>query len=314
MHKIIILDGITVPGLFLTLDFPNEVIYQELCADRDVSEAIAGSDIVITNKVKVTREHMQSNPQLKMIAVAATGFNHIDIDAAKELGITVTNVRAYSTQSVAEHTVMMMLTLSHQLIAYHQSVDVGKWQQSPFYSLPGPAYNELLGKTLVIIGKGDTGQAVAKLACAFGMNVLFSERKDATNCRPGYTKFEDALCQADILTLHCPLNDSTLNLIDHDELIQMKKTAFLINIGRGGLVNEQSLADSLRRGDIAGAGFDVLTIEPPINGNPLLQKELGNFILTPHLACRSSEAFQRLTEGLNNNLNAFIAGNPINVV
>lgn len=204
MHKISILDGVTVPCMSLALDFPNEIFYLESCTDNDVYSAIADKDIVITNKVKITRSHMVSNPKLKMIAVSATGFNHIDIEAAKELGIIVTNVKNYSTQSVAEHTMMMMLTLSHQLLAYSREVSDGKWQKSTFYSTLGPVYYELMGKNLVILGKGDTGETVAKLASAFGMNVLFSERKNSEYCRSGYIPFEEALCLADFFFVALP--------------------------------------------------------------------------------------------------------------
>lgn len=314
MYKIAILDGITIPDISLVLNFPNEISYRESCTDHGVFDVIAGKDIIITNKVRITRDHMVANPELKMIAVASTGFNHIDISAAGEFNIVVTNVKSYSTQSVAEHTMMMMLALSHQLFVYNTFIREGKWQKSAFYSISGPDYFELMGKTLVIIGKGDTGRAVAKLAKAFGMTVLFSERKGAESCRSGYVPFEEALSLADVLTLHCPLNETTVNLIGSNELEQMKKTALLINVGRGGLANEQSLVNSLRRSDIAGAGFDVLCEEPPKNGSPLLQEDLGNFIITPHLACRSSESFQRLVEGLSDNLNSFVAGHPINVV
>lgn len=312
--KIVFLDQGTLSRVTLDFDFPFELTNIENCSPEKVSEALKGHEIAITNKVVINREMMEANPQLKLIAVAATGFNIIDIAAAKELGITVCNVADYSTTAVAEHAFMMMISLMHRLPLYEARMREGAWQKSPFFSIFAEPIFELKGKTLGIVGKGSIGSQLAEYAEAFGMNVLFSERKGASEVREGYHAFEDVLSTADVYSIHAPMTPETNNMIGEEEIKKMKEGAILINVSRGGLINEQALADALRSGRVGGAGVDVATVEPPTPDNPLLAQDLGNFILTPHTAWASEEAVENLVGILENNINQFIAGKPVNVV
>ena len=313
MKRIVFLDKGTLLRQQLDFDFPYELTNHDICP-TDVSQAIDGHEIVITNKVKINREHMLANPQLKLIAVSATGYNIIDVAAARELGVTVCNVSGYSTVSVAEHAFMLMIALMHRLPLYQQRVAANQWQNSPHFYIAGEPIFDLAGKTLGIIGKGEIGRALAHRALAFDMKVIFAEHKHASICRDGYEAFESVLKQADVLSVLCPLTPDTQNLIDQAELEQMKDGAILLNTSRGGLVNEAALAAALKSGRLGGAGADVLSTEPPPANHPLLDHQLGNFILTPHTAWASEESIDRLVKQLQNNINAFVRGNPVNVV
>ncbi len=313
-RKIVFLDQGTLSRVTLNFDFPFEMTNIENCPPEKVSEALQGHEIAITNKVAIDRAMMEANPQLKLIAVAATGFNIIDIDAAKELGITVCNVADYSTIAVAEHAFMMMISLMHRLPLYEARMREGAWQKSPFFSIFAEPIFELKGKKLGIVGKGSIGSQLAKYAESFGMEVLFSERKGADSIREGYHSFEEVLTSADVYSIHAPMTPETNNMIGKEELARMKEGVILINVSRGGLINEQALADALREGRVGGAGVDVLTTEPPKPDNPLLAQDLGNFIITPHTAWASEEAVQNLVGILENNINQFVAGKPVNVV
>lgn len=314
--KIVFLDKGTLDKVDLVFDFPFEMTNVENCAkDEDsVSKAIQGHEIAISNKVPISRKAMEENPQLKLIAVSATGFNIIDIEAARELGITVCNVANYSGTAVAEHAFMMMISLMHRLPVYEKEVRADGWQKSEFFTIFAAPIFELKGKTLGIFGKGDIGKKFAEYATAFGMNVLFSDRKNAKEVREGYVAFEDVLKQADVFSIHAPLTIDTKNLIDEKELAIMKDDVIIINVSRGGLVNELAMANALRNRTVGGAGFDVLTTEPPKPDNPLLASDLGNFILTPHTAWMSEEALENLVGILQNNINQFVKGTPVNVV
>lgn len=314
MTKIVFLDKGTLPRQNFNFDFPFEMTQHDLCPNEKVNEALKGHQIAITNKVKITRAHMEANPQLKLIAVAATGYNIIDIAAAKELGVTVCNIKGYSTIGVAEHVFMMMISLMHRLPTYQQKMQQGQWQKSPYFYIIGEPIHTLSGKTLGIIGKGEIGSAFAKFAEAFGMTVLFAEHKDKTICREGYVLFDEVIRQADVVSIHCPLTAQTDNLIDRAEINQMKEGAILLNVSRGGLVNESALVEALKSGKLGGAGVDVATTEPPLPDNPLLDTALNNFILTPHTAWASEESIERLVFLLEENINAFTKGKPINVV
>ncbi len=314
MEKIIFLDSGTLERFPLTFNFPHELTLVDNCAPEATAEKLQGQTIAITNKVKITREMMLANPQLKLIAVAATGFNIVDTQAATELGITVCNVAGYSQTAVAEHAFMMMISLMHRLPLYEARIRDGQWQRSAFFSIFAEPIFELKGKTLGIYGKGSIGSQFAKYAEAFGMNVLFSERKNVSDIREGYHAFSDVLKEADVFSIHAPLTPDTENLIAQKEITQMKKSAILLNVSRGGLVNEADLAEALRSNRLGGAGVDVLTTEPPKADNPLLAQDLGNFILTPHTAFASEEALHILVDKLQNNINQFVAGHPVNVV
>lgn len=314
--KIVFLDKGTLANVDFVFDFPYEMTEVENCAkdDDSVSKALEGHEIAISNKVPISRKVMENNPQLKLIAVSATGFNMIDIEAARELGVTVCNVANYSGTAVAEHAFMMMISLMHRLPLYEKEVRAGEWQKSPFFTIFAAPIFELKGKTLGIFGKGDIGKKLAEHATAFGMKVLFSERKNAKEIRDGYVAFEEVLKQADVYSVHAPLTEETKNLIDEKELAIMKDDVIIINVSRGGLVNEAAIANALRNRTVGGAGFDVLTTEPPKPDNPLLASDLGNFILTPHTAWMSEEALINLVKILQNNINQFVKGTPVNVV
>ena len=314
MTKIVFLDKGTLSRQKFTFDFPSDMTEHDLCPPEEVSNALKDCEIAITNKVKITRAHIEANPQLKLIAVAATGYNIIDIEAAKEQGVTVCNIKGYSTTSVAEHAFMMMISLMHRLPAYQKQINAGQWQKSPYFYIVGEPIHDLAGKTLGIIGKGEIGSTLARFATAFNMNVQFAEHKNAPTCRTDYLPFNQIIQQADIISIHCPLTEDTKNLIDTPEINQMKNGAILLNVSRGGLINEAALIAALKTGKLGGAGLDVATTEPPPQDNPLLDTTLNNLILTPHTAWSSEEAIARLVIQLQNNINAYKKGNPINIV
>ncbi|OEY65504.1 D-2-hydroxyacid dehydrogenase [Marinobacter sp. X15-166B] len=271
----------------------------------DIIARLQGMDTAIVNKVNLTREHFEACPELKVIAVVATGLNNIDLDAAQQHGIQVMNVAGYGRGTVAQHTMALMLALATRLLDYHRDVQTGVWAKSPYFCLMHHPIVELEGRTLGIVGYGDLGQAVAERARAFGMNIVLGARPgQPAGTVDGYPRIPlaDLLPQVDVLSLHCLLTPDTHHLIGAPELAQMKADALLINTSRGGLVDEQALADALRAGQLGGAGFDVLTEEPPVNGNPLLAGDLPNLIVTPHSAWASREARQRIIEITAGNL------------
>ncbi|MBK9445027.1 MAG: D-2-hydroxyacid dehydrogenase [Betaproteobacteria bacterium] len=283
----------------------------------EVEPRLAEASIAIVNKVQVDAGMISRLPQLKMVAVAATGTNNVDLDACRARGIVVSNIRGYAVHTVPEHAIALMLALSRNLVAYRESVQAGRWQQSEQFCFFDHPIRDLHGATLSIVGGGALGQGVATLARAFGMKVLLAERKGAAVCRAGYQPFAEALAAADVVSLHCPLSADTQGLIGAAELQAMKRSALLINTSRGGLVDESALAQALKEGWIAGAGFDVLSKEPPSEGNPLLAPELlaqPNFLLTPHVAWASRPAMQALADQLIDNIEAFARGVPQNRV
>jgi glycerate dehydrogenase len=283
----------------------------------EVEPRLAEASIAIVNKVQIDAGMVSRLPKLKMVAVAATGTNNVDLEACRARGIVVSNIRGDAVHTVPEHAIALMLALSRNLMAYRESVQAGRWQQSEQFCFFDHPIRDLFGATLAVVGGGALGNGVANLAKAFGMRVLQVERKGATSVRPGYVSFQAALAEADIVSLHCPLTPETQNLIAADELQAMKRSALLINTSRGGLVNEAALVQALKEGWIAGAGFDVLSKEPPTDGNPLLAPELlalPNFLLTPHVAWASRPAMQALVDQLIANIEAFVQGQPQNRV
>ncbi|HLT14700.1 MAG TPA: D-2-hydroxyacid dehydrogenase [Marinobacter sp.] len=298
--KAVFLDALTL-GTDVDLSPIEQVTGGLTCFERtlpeQVLERIRGFDTVLVNKVVLGREHFEACPELRTIAVVATGLNNIDLPAAREYGIRVMNVTNYGRSTVAQHTMALILALATRLLDYNRDARNGTWGKSDMFCLMGHPIMELEGKTLGIVGYGDLGQGVAERAKAFGMNIVLG-------CRPGQAPGEvdgyprialdELLAQADVLSLHCLLTDETRNMIGERELRLMKPTALLVNTSRGGLVNEEALADALRSGEIAGAGFDVLTEEPPRNGNPLLAEDIPNLVVTPHSAWASREARQRI--------------------
>lgn len=312
--KIVVLDADTLPGRVFHFDFPHELAVYGTTDASETAVRVCGAHIVITNKVVISADIIADNPQLELIAVSATGVNNVNIEAAKAAGIAVCNVRAYGNESVAEHAFMLMVALMRNLPAYQRDVAAGLWEKSPVFCHYGAPIRDLNGKTLAVFGRGNIGRTLARYAQAFDMGVVFAEHKYAPAVREGYVSFEDAVQAADVLSLHCPLNAQTENMIGENELQQMKPGAVLINCGRGGLVDENALLAALKYGQIGGAGVDVLTEEPPRGGNPLLKARLPNLIVTPHTAWASREALDRLFDILLANINAFVKGEAKNRV
>ncbi|OFR72508.1 D-2-hydroxyacid dehydrogenase [Neisseria sp. HMSC069H12] len=311
---IVVLDRDTLVNRPFDFDFPHTLSSYGTTEAHETLERIRGADIVITNKVVISTQAFAENPQLKLVAVTATGVNNVDVEAAKQNGTAVCNIRAYGNESVAEHAFMMMITLMRNLPAYQRDVAAGLWENSPFFCHFGAPMRDLNGKTLAIFGRGNIGKTLATYAQAFKMNVVFAEHKNAQSVRDGYVSFDEAIRSADVVSLNCPLTPQTANMIGEAELQQIKPGAILINCGRGGLVDEAALVAALKYGQIGGAGFDVLTQEPPRDGNPLLKARLPNLIVTPHIAWASQEAANRLFDILLDNINRFVAGNPQNLV
>lgn len=314
MEKIVFLDRSTVKAEFRQPSFDCEWKDYQVTQPDEAAERLKDATIAITNKVALREETLGQLPKLKMIAVAATGTDCVDSLYCRRKGIFVSNVRDYSIHSVPEEVFSLILALMRNLNAYHEDIKHGAWQKSEIFCILDHPIRELYGATLGIIGYGSLGKAVEKIAQGFGMKILISEHKNASKGRNGRYSFEKVLSESDVVTLHCPLNAETRNLIGENELGLMKKSALLINCGRGGLVDEKSLANALKNGEIAGAGFDVLTTEPPSDGNPLLDVQLPNLIVTPHIAWASAEAMQTLADRLIDNLEAFVNGQPQNVV
>jgi glycerate dehydrogenase len=283
-------------------------------APEQTANRIREADVVITNKVVLDADAFAAAPHLQLVCVAATGINNIDLDAAREHGVTVCNATGYGTPSVVQHTFALILALATRLPDYQAAVRAGEWSRSPFFCLLDFPITELAGKTLGVIGYGTLGQGVASIARAFGMQVRVAARPGATGIPVDRVAVEDLLEQADVLTLHCPLTDATRGLIGRAELERMKPDALLVNTARGGIVDEAALADALRAGAIGGAGMDVLTQEPPRDGNPLLADDIPNLIVTPHSAWGSHAARQRLVEQVADHIADFRAGRPGNVV
>jgi len=317
MQRVVVLDRASVIADFRRPAFAHEWVEFQQTAPEATVERLRGASVAIVNKVPLPAAVLDALPELRLVAVAATGTNIVDLGACRRLGITVSNVRGYAEQTVPEHVLAMLLALSRNLFAWRASIQAGGWQQAEQFCLFDHPIRDLHGATLGIVGNGSLGAGVARLAEAFGMRVLRAERKGAAVVRPGYTAFGEVLADADAISLHCPLDASTRHLIGAAELRAMKSSALLINTARGGIVDEAALLLALREGWIAGAGFDVLSSEPPTDGNPLLDPALlaqPNFLLTPHVAWSSRPAMQALADQVIANLEAFVAGTPRNVV
>lgn len=282
-------------------------------SSAQIVERLQGAQVAISNKVPLDAATFAACPDLQLVLVAATGTNNIDLAAAREQGVSVCNCQGYGTPSVAQHTLMLLLALATRLSDYQRAVQTGRWQHAQQFCLLDYPIVELEGKTLGLLGHGELGGAVAKLAEAFGMSVLLGQLPGRP-ARSDRLPLAQLLPQVDALTLHCPLNADTLNLLGAHELSLMKPGAFLINTARGGLVDEQALADALRCGHLGGAATDVLSQEPPKTGNPLLAADIPRLIITPHCAWGSREARQRIVMQLAENAEAFFSGAPRRVV
>ncbi len=275
---------------------------------EEVLERLEGATVAVVNKLPLRADVLGRLPSLKLIAVAATGTDNIDLDFCKARGIGVANVRGYARETVPEHVLMLALALRRNLLAYREDVRDGSWARAEQFCVHGREIHDLHGSALGLVGYGTLGRGVERLARAFGMEVLISERKGAEGLREGRAPFDEVLRRADVLSLHVPLNDETRHLIGRDELALMRRTAVLINCARGGVVDESALAEALLGGTIAGAGVDVLSEEPPRGGNPLLDPEIPGLIVTPHVAWASREAQQALADQLIDNIEAFVRG------
>lgn len=280
---------------------------------HQVIERLKGATVAITNKIVIDAQAMAASPELKLILISATGTNNVDLAAARRHGITVCNCQGYGTPSVAQHTIMLLLNLATRLADYQKAVGEGRWQQASQFCLLDYPIVELEGKTLGLLGHGELGSAVGRLAEAFGMRVLLGQIPGRP-ARPDRLPLEQLLPQVDALTLHCPLNEHTRNFIGARELAQLKPGAFVVNTARGGLIDEQALAEALRSGHLGGAATDVLSVEPPAQGNPLLAGDIPRLIVTPHNAWGSREARQRIVGQMSENAQGFFSGTARRVV
>ncbi len=315
--KAVFLDWATMgPNLDLSemrAALPDLEVFDATPSDQ-VRERIAGATYVLANKIRLTDELLDNCPALRFIGLTATGTDNIDLDAARRHGVAVCNIRAYCTQSVAEHVFACLLSLAHSLGRYVADVRAGVWQRSPDFCILTHPVRELSTMTLGVVGFGELGRGVAKLAEAFGMQVIVSARPGTTPIADDRVSFEELLRRADAITLHCPLTDDTRGLFGTDEFGKMKNDAILINTARGGLVDSQALADALRQGEIAAAAIDVLPKEPPTRGDPLLDYDGDNLLVTPHIAWATHEARQAAIDELTANVVAFQEGRERNRV
>ncbi len=310
--KIVILDSI--PTNVGDLDWSplashGELLVHDSTSANQTVERCSGAQIVLTNKVVMSREIIAALPELKMIQVLATGYNVVDTQAARELGIAVSNVPAYSTPSVAQHTISLLLALTNRVELHASSVSEGEWDSIWSYWLT--PMDELAGKVFGIIGLGGIGAAVAKIADALGMKVIFASRSQKQS-EYEQVSIDEVFTRSDVISLHSPLTPETNGLVSRKRLALMKPTALLINTSRGPLVDEQALADALNSAQIAGAALDVLSQEPPSAANPLLKAR--NCLITPHVAWSSLAARRRMAEVIFSNVDGFVSGHPKNVV
>jgi glycerate dehydrogenase len=273
---------------------------------------IKGASVVLSNKIVLDERLLRTTPGLELVSIMATGTNNVDLDAARNSGVVVSNAVAYATPSVVQHTINLMLALATNIASYISDVRSGDWQQAGAFCMLDHPISELSGKTLGIVGYGELGTNVAQVARAFGMEVLIAQRPGSNE--KGRLPLDSLLRQVDYLSLHCPLTSETENLININSLAAMKKTAFLINTARGGLVNTTDLLAALDSGVIAGAAIDVLNTEPPLPDDPMTNSGLHNLIVTPHNAWAAIESRQRLVKQMADNIQAFLSGHPLRVV
>lgn len=294
----------------LTSTLENWQLYGATSASQ-VWQRMEHAEIVVTNKVVLNASLLQQASRLRYIGIAATGCDNVDVATAKKLGITVCNVKAYSTATVIQHTIGLLIALASKIVDYDRLVKEGEWINAKYFCLQNYKTMELEGKILGIVGYGAIGSGVAKVAEQLGMKILIAKREGQNSSNRKLLK--EMLAEVDVLSLHCPLNDQTRHLIGEKELSMMKKGALLINVSRGGLIDEQALAEALLSGHLGGAALDVVSKEPPHQDNPLFQK-LPNLIITPHVAWSSFEARKRLLSEVAENIKCFIKGAPRNVV
>ena len=310
-HEIVFLDRESVGANVRRPDFPhNYKEYESTWTPEEIVDRLKHATIAIINKVPMRADTLKQLPKLKLIAVAATGTDVVDKAYCKANGITVVNIRNYAFNTVPEHVIALIFALRRNLLTYVEDVRNGRWNTVSQFCFFDHPIRDVAGSTLGVVGFGALGKSVAKRAECLGMRVLPFDVVP----QPGLVDLETVLKESDVITLHVPLTPETKNMIGAKELKMMKPTAILINTARGGLVDEAALAQALKDGTIAGAGFDVLTVEPPKKGNILLDLDMPNLIVTPHVAWASREAMQILADQLIDNIEAFVAGKPQNVV
>ncbi len=286
----------------------------DVTEDHQVAGRIKDARFVLANKVRLTDELLAQSPELRFIGLTATGTDNVNLEAAQRHGIAVCNIRAYCNQSVAEHVFACLLNLTHSIAQYTRDVRAGEWQKSDNFCLLTHPIRELSAMTLGIVGYGELGRTVANFGASLGMDVIVSARPGRNDAKSGRVSFDELLRRADVISLHCPLNDATRNLFGAGEFATMKREAILINTARGGLVDSQALVDALEAGEIAAAAVDVLPKEPPVHGDPLLDYTGDKLILTPHIAWASNEARQAAIDELTGNIAAFLQGRDRNRV
>lgn len=294
-------------------EYPVEWTGHDSTTPDKTAERINGCNIVISNKIVLDRDILESTNSLQLILIAATGTDNVDLVACRERGVTVCNVRHYATPAVVQHTFALMLNLLTNQIRYHKDVSAGAWSRSDLFCLLDYPIVEISEKTLGIIGYGTLGRKVGEIARAFGMSVHVCQRPGGPEV-PGRVSFDQILAESDVLTLHCPLTPSTNQLLGEVEFRRMKSSAIIINTARGAIIDSVALVKALQQGQIAGAGIDVLNQEPPPENHPLLQQGIPNLIVTPHNAWATRESRQRLVDQLAGNLGAWINGKPENIV
>jgi glycerate dehydrogenase len=314
MERIVFLERGSVGAEFRRPAFAHEWVEYAESEQGQLVGRLRGATVLIANKLSVGEAELAELPDLKLIAVAATGVDRVDLAACRRGGVAVANVRGYAVHSVAEHVLMLALALRRNLPGYVEDVRRGLWAESKQFCLLTHPVRDLHESTMGVVGYGSLGRATADLARRFGMRVLVGEHRGAASVREGRTDFDELLRASDVVTLHAPLNEETRHLVGERELRLMKRGALLINCARGGVVEEAALARALREGWIAGAGVDVLSREPPREGNVLLAADVPNLIVTPHVAWASRGAMQALADQVVDNIEAFFRGEPRNLV
>ena len=312
--QVVFLDRASLRANVRPLAFAADYIEHPSTGIGDIVPRLKGASVAIVNKVPLRADTLRQLPRLRMIAVAATGYDIVDLDYCREHEIAVANIRDYAVHTVPEHAFMMILALRRNLIAYRQDVQEGVWSRSEQFCFFNHRIGDLHGSTLGIVGEGAIGQAMAAIGRAFGMRVLFADHRPRKKTGIELTPHDTLLAESDVISLHCPLTPATRNLFAADAFSKMRRSALLINTARGGLVDEAALLHALDTGLIAGAGIDVLSVEPPRDGNPLLEQARPNLIITPHIAWASDGAMQLLADQLIDNIERWAAGKPQHLV
>ncbi len=313
-QRIVFLDRDSLRARVRRPDCAGDYVEYAATAPGEVVGRLAGASVAITNKVPLRAHDLEQLPLLRMIAVAATGYDVIDVAACRARGIAVANIRNYAIHTVPEHAFMMILSLRRNLLAYRADVEAGVWQRTAQFCFLTHEIGDLHGSVLGIVGEGALGRGLGAIGAAFGMRAIFADHSERTATDLEFLPLPELISRADVLSLHCPLTPQSRNLIGERELRSMQPHALLINTARGGLVDENALVRALDEGWIGGAGFDVLTNEPPRDGNPLLDLRRPNFVLTPHVAWSSTGAMQFLADQLIDNIDNWAVGRPQHLV